>query len=292
MGTQVQILSLVRELARARRCVVDPAGVCPGRCRPTHAVRRVAQDQHVPCAEPRSQRVPNRRTSSIGRRNRVVTSRSSSGGRGSPGGRHAAGPHRLPGRSYSGSAIGWLRYRDSLVAGVAGADGVVVISDDTRRNVDQEALPVDRDRIFLVANGTDHLAGTESESIPAELCARGFFGGEFLLVMGRTTATRTTIWRSARGGCCGTRSHSCRSCSSAPTSPRARRVSARSRRCGGRRRGDVRRAGRDHTERNWLLRHASVVLYPTSAEGFGLVPFEAAQFGTPTAAVSFDPCVR
>jgi glycosyltransferase involved in cell wall biosynthesis len=42
-------------------------------------------------------------------------------------------------------------------------------------------------------------------------------------------------------------------------------------------------------ERNWLLRHASVVLYPTSAEGFGLVPFEAASFGTPTVAVGFGP---
>ena len=42
-------------------------------------------------------------------------------------------------------------------------------------------------------------------------------------------------------------------------------------------------------ERNWLLRHASVVLYPTAAEGFGLVPFEAARFGTPTVAVPFGP---
>jgi glycosyltransferase involved in cell wall biosynthesis len=42
-------------------------------------------------------------------------------------------------------------------------------------------------------------------------------------------------------------------------------------------------------ERNWLLRHASLVWYPTSAEGFGLVPFEAAAFGTPTVAVGFGP---
>ena len=42
-------------------------------------------------------------------------------------------------------------------------------------------------------------------------------------------------------------------------------------------------------ERNWLLRHASVVLYPTSAEGFGLVPHEAAAFGTPTVFVPFGP---
>jgi len=41
--------------------------------------------------------------------------------------------------------------------------------------------------------------------------------------------------------------------------------------------------------RTWLLRHASAVLYPTSAEGFGLIPFEAAAMGTPTAHVSFGP---
>ena len=42
-------------------------------------------------------------------------------------------------------------------------------------------------------------------------------------------------------------------------------------------------------ERNWLLRHAAVVLYPTSAEGFGLIPHEAAAFGTPTVLVPFGP---
>ena len=42
-------------------------------------------------------------------------------------------------------------------------------------------------------------------------------------------------------------------------------------------------------ERNWLLRHAAVVLYPSSAEGFGLVPYEAARFGTPTVLVPVGP---
>ena len=42
-------------------------------------------------------------------------------------------------------------------------------------------------------------------------------------------------------------------------------------------------------ERNWLLKHAELVLYPTSAEGFGLVPHEAAAFGTPTVMVPFGP---
>ena len=42
-------------------------------------------------------------------------------------------------------------------------------------------------------------------------------------------------------------------------------------------------------EKAWLLQHAQAVLYPTSAEGFGLVPFEAAAVGTPTAFVRFGP---
>ena len=37
------------------------------------------------------------------------------------------------------------------------------------------------------------------------------------------------------------------------------------------------------------MRHAALVLYPTSSEGFGLVPFEAASMGVPTVHVSFGP---
>lgn len=44
-----------------------------------------------------------------------------------------------------------------------------------------------------------------------------------------------------------------------------------------------------HEEKLWLLANADVVLYPTSAEGFGLIPFEAAACGRPTAFVRFGP---
>ncbi len=37
-------------------------------------------------------------------------------------------------------------------------------------------------------------------------------------------------------------------------------------------------------EKRWLYQRATLVLYPTCSEGFGLVPFEAAAFGTPTLA--------
>jgi GT2 family glycosyltransferase/glycosyltransferase involved in cell wall biosynthesis len=37
-------------------------------------------------------------------------------------------------------------------------------------------------------------------------------------------------------------------------------------------------------EKRWLYRHAGLVLYPSTVEGFGLVPFEAAHHGAPTLA--------
>src|SRR5262249_24019834 len=45
-------------------------------------------------------------------------------------------------------------------------------------------------------------------------------------------------------------------------------------------------------ERNWLFRHAELVLYPSANEGFGLIPNEAASFGTPSVLVPFGPFER
>ncbi len=39
--------------------------------------------------------------------------------------------------------------------------------------------------------------------------------------------------------------------------------------------------GVSEAEKNWLYANASLVVYPSISEGFGLVPFEAAEFGTP-----------
>jgi glycosyltransferase involved in cell wall biosynthesis len=40
------------------------------------------------------------------------------------------------------------------------------------------------------------------------------------------------------------------------------------------------------------MRHADLVLYPSSAEGFGFVPYEAAHFGTPTIFTRFGPLIE
>jgi glycosyltransferase involved in cell wall biosynthesis len=41
--------------------------------------------------------------------------------------------------------------------------------------------------------------------------------------------------------------------------------------------------------RAWLLKNSSAVLYPSSAEGFGFVPYEAAALGTPSTFTNFGP---
>jgi glycosyltransferase involved in cell wall biosynthesis len=45
----------------------------------------------------------------------------------------------------------------------------------------------------------------------------------------------------------------------------------------------------DANERMWLIRNASAVLYPTSAEGFGFIPYESVELGTPVVATRFGP---
>ena len=191
--------------------------------------------------------------------------------------------------AYLATPQDWRRYRTNVAACVGRADGIVVISNDTRRHVVDEALPVERDRVFLVENGTDHLSGAEAERLPVELLARGFVGDEFLLVLGtnyghknRDLAIRS--WRLLRE-----RNPQLALVMVGASVPSGSTRVAEARALGALDGGVYVLPDVTSGERNWLLRHAAVLLYPTSAEGFGLVPFEAAHFGTPAVAVDFDP---
>ncbi len=78
----------------------------------------------------------------------------------------------------------WLRYREAIRRGVAEADAVILSSEDTRRQVEMERLPVDPQRLQVISEGTDHLHGDEPVEIPSELLARGFVEGQFILCLG------------------------------------------------------------------------------------------------------------
>jgi glycosyltransferase involved in cell wall biosynthesis len=193
---------------------------------------------------------------------------------------HVPGYHETP--------DDWFEYRSTTRSTTAEVDGIVAISEDTRRQIAVERLAVDDQRVFVVPNGVGHLEGNEPQREPSELVARGFGGQPFLLVIGtnythknRDVAIRVARELRERGfGLALVMAGalvpfgSSRVAEAQATAP-----------------GDPIFTIPDVSseERNWLLRHAEVVLYPSGAEGFGLIPHEAAAFGTPTVLVPLGP---
>ena len=182
----------------------------------------------------------------------------------------------------------WLFHREAMRRVAAGADGVIAISHVVKSHLQLERLPVDPERVFVVENGTDHLSGDESTSPPTELLARGFVTGHFALVLGTNYAHKNreiaidVVSELRRRGL----RLSIVLAGAAVPFGSSRIAEARS---GSSEEGVYAIPDVTSEERNWLLRHASVVLYPTSAEGFGLVPYEAAWLGAPTVFVPFGP---
>lgn len=182
----------------------------------------------------------------------------------------------------------WLDYREAVHDSVSTADGVFAISGDVRHQIELEQLPIDPTRLFAIPYGTEHLTGEEPGTVPKELGARGRGVDEFLLCLGtnyshknRDAAVRVHRSLKRRGwnlplilAGAFVPYGSSRVLEAFGTSDPEDVIVL----------PDI-----SELERNWLLRHASLVLYPSSAEGFGLVPFEAARFGTPTVSVAFGP---
>ena len=189
---------------------------------------------------------------------------------------------------YHETADLWFEYRTTTRASTAVVDGIIASSADTARQIGLERLSIDEQRVFVVPAGVDHLRGDEPEQEPAELLARGFGGQPFMLVLGtnythknRDLAIRVSHELQNRGlgialvlagalvpfG-------SSRMAEAIAWSPEDPVFTI----------PDV-----SSEERNWLLRHAELVLYPSGAEGFGFIPHEAAAFGTPTVVVPFGP---
>ncbi len=188
---------------------------------------------------------------------------------------------------YFASTGEWMAYRSFLADTVSVADAVVTISDDVVEQMVLHQLPIERTRITSVPLGTEHLRGDQRGHLPDELAARGFVGGAFALCLGVNYSHKNRELALDAHALVRDAGHDLALIFAGPSVP-----------YGTTRVLEARRGPREHVfvlpelsepERNWLLRHAAFVWYPTSAEGFGLVPFEAASFGTPTVAVDFGP---
>lgn len=184
----------------------------------------------------------------------------------------------------------WNSYRSELRAAVGAADAVTFISRHSRSQAELNSLPIDASRGFVVPCGTDHIDGYEPGRLPDDLARRGLVADRFLVALGADYAHKNRdlaieVWHELID-----RGHAVQLVLAGPSVPHGSSASAESSVIGRRPRMrpvELRNIG--SVERNWLLRHAELVLYPTSAEGFGLVPFEASRFGTPVLSVDFGP---
>ena len=190
---------------------------------------------------------------------------------------------------YHDSPASWMAYRRRMHHTVANVDGIVVPSDDVLRQLELERIPVEPQRVSVVGLGTDHLRGDEPEAVPEQVLSRGMVSRQFAVVLGsnyghknRDLAIRT-VAELRRRGC----DLTLVLVGAAVPFGSSRILEARL------------TPGLDDEllvlpdvspeGRNWLLRHAALVLYPTSAEGFGFIPYEAATFGTPVVLVGVGP---
>lgn len=291
MGTQVQTLALIEALAKradVKTVVVGlPPGGIPGYARKLMSMPKVkfcaSEGLAFPDAEPvdilhrpfqPDGRIPWERWRGLSKRV-VVTVQDLIA-------------YRVG--IYHANGGAWLGYRQNMFDAVSNADAVIAISEDTARSICEEKLNISSDRVFVVKNGSDHLhADSAAEATPMGLVERGMAATPYLLVLGATYAHKNRdlaikVWQALRE-----RGHRLALVMAgaivAKGSSKVEEAMAR-------------RAGDDllvvmpdvsSEEKNWLLRHAAMVLYPTSAEGFGLVPFEAARMGTPTVHVNFGP---
>ena len=190
---------------------------------------------------------------------------------------------------YHQSGASWLNYRKHFQETLAQIDGIVAISKDVERSISEEKFRVSSDRTFMVENGTDHLLGGGAELMPSAFAERGWAAAPFVVMIGTDYAHKNRdlaikVWHELRR-----RDWPVRLVLAGVTVPYGASRTEEAL-LGIHQDDDVLvLPGVTSPERNWLLAHADLVLYPTSAEGFGLVPFEAAHLGTPTLSVSFGP---
>ena len=190
--------------------------------------------------------------------------------------------------SYFRSGELWSNYRQAITSALRVVDAVTTISHDVVTMVALERLPIAPDRVHPVPYGTEHLDQFAPNRMPAQF--EVLPGARFLICLGtnyghknRDTAIRALAILRMRG-------HDLKLVLVGPAVPYGSSRAAEAEAMVDLEARDVISMGSvSSEERNWLLAHAEAVLYPTTAEGFGLVPYEAAALGTPTIFFPFGP---
>lgn len=196
---------------------------------------------------------------------------------------------------YHASHAAWDAYRSLQRTMALASDGITTISADVATRLQQEVPLLEETRIRAIPLGLDHIRVDQvPEHIPEEIrsIAPDLSERVFVLVLGNDFLHKNrdfaiAVWQDVlRSGVpCDLVLAGLHVRGSSSRSEEERFMATHV---------DLR--GRVHTldhvssaTRAWLLSHASAVLYPSSAEGFGFVPYEAAALGTPSTFTMFGP---
>ena len=196
---------------------------------------------------------------------------------------------------YHASPESWAAYRALQRTIALSVDGITTISADVAQRLLKEVPRLDPERVFPLPLGLDHINDASAPAEPPSELAdvvRSLAGKRFLLVLGNDFQHKNRdfaiqVWQEVlqQGQPCdlvlaGLHVKSSSS-KDAEKSLLAKHVDLR---------GSAHTIGHvSSAARAWLLANAAVVVYPSSAEGFGLVPYEAAALGTPSTFTRFGP---
>jgi len=194
---------------------------------------------------------------------------------------------------YHASQEAWSAYRSLQRRIALSVDGITTISADVASRLQQEVPRLDPRRIRPIPLGLDHIAASHvepSEDI-AELVPK-LNARPFVLVLGNDFQHKNRdfaidVWEQVLedGTNCDLVLAGLHVKSSSSKEYEEIRLAQHTNL-----RGAAYSLGHvSERDREWLMAHASAVLYPSSAEGFGFVPYEAAALGTPSTFVSFGP---
>jgi len=194
---------------------------------------------------------------------------------------------------YHASHEAWAAYRALQRRIALSVDGITTISADVADRLQQEVPRLDPRRIRPIPLGLDHIAATDIE--PGEdiaALAPKLTSRPYVLVLGNDFLHKNrdfaiAVWEKMLAD--GT------NCDLVLAGLHVKSSSSKEREDAlldqhTNLRGKAHTLGHvSEPSRGWLMTSAAAVLYPSSAEGFGFVPYEAAALGTPSTFAAFGP---
>jgi glycosyltransferase involved in cell wall biosynthesis len=191
--------------------------------------------------------------------------------------------------AYFETTAAWTTYRDVSRLTLELAHGVAYVSESGRRAAVAQGLVPEATPQAVVFNGVDGIVPADGDDGGARQAATRpplVPAGEdgFLLCLGTSYLHKgrpfvLDVWAELRH-----RGWDGRLVLAGPTPPHGNSLPREAEQLLGEpglRAGVITLGAVSEAEKRWLYRHAALVLYPSTVEGFGLVPFEAAGFGVP-----------